>query len=178
MTGNKQRPPFRAEHLGSLLRPKELTEERVKRDDAKAVDIMKDEDLHAIEDNPLRLAQSPEEAMQDLFLVRSPVHLSASSAVGESLKMLGHHQDACEKAIEAALEAVLRALAPVALARRFMKYKGHTPRTGDLDAWHWGMYQHYYSELSSDRQGGLSRMFWEVFRQVYDREMRARTIES
>jgi len=53
MAPNKQRPPFRAEHLGSLLRPKELTDERVKRDDEKAVDIMKDEDLHAIEDKAI-----------------------------------------------------------------------------------------------------------------------------
>jgi type VI secretion system protein ImpI len=85
---------------------------------------------------------------------------------------------ASEKATDAALDAVLRALAPLALARRFLKYKGHAPRTGDLDAWHWRMYQHYYGELSSDRQGGLSRMFREVFRQVYDREMRAHALES
>ncbi|KAI1501319.1 5-methyltetrahydropteroyltriglutamate-homocysteine methyltransferase [Biscogniauxia marginata] len=53
MAGNKQRPPFRAEHLGSLLRPKELTEKRIKLDAAKAVDIAKDNELKAIEDNAI-----------------------------------------------------------------------------------------------------------------------------
>lgn len=48
--GNKQRPPFRAEHLGSLLRPKELTERRIELDDAKALDIAHDEKLNKIED--------------------------------------------------------------------------------------------------------------------------------
>jgi type VI secretion system FHA domain protein len=134
--------------------------------------------LHAIEDNPLRLAEKPDEAIRDLFMVRSPVHLSATAAVAESLSVLRHHHMASEKATDAALDAVLRALAPLALAKRFLKYKGHAPRTGDLDAWHWRMYQHYYGELSSDRQGGLSRMFREVFRQVYDREMRAHALES
>ncbi len=134
--------------------------------------------IHAIEDNPLRLADNPDEAVHDLFMVQSPVHLSASAAIGESLHTVRHHQEASEAATDAALETVLKALAPIALARRFLKYKGHAPRTGDLDAWHWRMYQHYYSELSSDRQGGLSRMFREVFRQVYDREMRARSLES
>ena len=64
------------------------------------------------------------------------------------------------------------------LSRRFSRYKGHAPKTGDADAWHWQMYQHYYSEMKSDRQRGLGRMFWEIFRQVYDREMRSKTLES
>ncbi|KAI1823386.1 5-methyltetrahydropteroyltriglutamate-homocysteine methyltransferase [Xylaria intraflava] len=53
MVGIKQRPPFRAEHLGSLLRPRELTERRVQLDDAKALDIGHDEKLHAIEDKAI-----------------------------------------------------------------------------------------------------------------------------
>lgn len=131
--------------------------------------------IHAIEDNPLRLAETADDAMNDLFLVRSPVHLSAQSAIEESLSMVDHHRRASDVATQAALSAVLSALSPVALARRFLKYKGHAPRTGDLDAWHWTMYQHYYRELASDRQGGLTRMFREVYHQVYDREMRAST---
>jgi type VI secretion system protein ImpI len=134
--------------------------------------------LHAIEDNPLRLDQSADDAIRDLFMAQSPVHLSASAAIGESLTMLRLHQEASEAASEAALEAVLKALAPLALAKRFMKYKGHAPRSGDLDAWHWNMYQHYYAELKSEHQGGLSRMFWEVYAQVYDREMRHRTLQA
>jgi len=131
--------------------------------------------LHAIEDNPLRLDVSAETAIKDMFLVQSPVHLSAPAAISESLELLHHHRLASEVATEKALEAVLQALSPLALARRFMKYKGHAPRAGNLDAWHWTMYQHYYAEMRSDNQGGLSRMFWEVHRQIYDREMRQRT---
>lgn len=52
-TVNKQRPPFRAEHLGSLLRPKELTERRVALDDAKALEILQDKELHTIEDQAI-----------------------------------------------------------------------------------------------------------------------------
>ncbi|KAI0133991.1 5-methyltetrahydropteroyltriglutamate-homocysteine methyltransferase [Xylariales sp. AK1849] len=53
MTGNKQRPPFRAEHLGSLLRPKDLSDKRVKLDGAKALEIIQDKELHAIEDRSI-----------------------------------------------------------------------------------------------------------------------------
>jgi methionine synthase II (cobalamin-independent) len=50
---NKQRPPFRAEHLGSLLRPKDLTEKRLKLDNAKALEVAQDKELHAIEDRAI-----------------------------------------------------------------------------------------------------------------------------
>ena len=80
------------------------------------------------------------------------------------------------EAINAALGAVLAALAPDQLSRRFARYKGHAPRVGDQDAWHWQMYRHYYEEMKSDRQRGLTRMFWEIFRQVYDREMRSKAL--
>ncbi|RYP05959.1 hypothetical protein DL764_003463 [Monosporascus ibericus] len=54
MLGNKQRPPFRAEHMGSLLRPAKLTEKRIKLDNAKALEIAQDKELHAIEDEAIK----------------------------------------------------------------------------------------------------------------------------
>lgn len=53
MPANKQRPPFRAEHLGSLLRPAELVEKRIQLDDKKALEIVKDDELHALEDSAI-----------------------------------------------------------------------------------------------------------------------------
>ncbi len=47
---NHQRPPFRAEHLGSLLRPQKISEKRVAMDEKKAVDIAEDPELRQIED--------------------------------------------------------------------------------------------------------------------------------
>ncbi|RYP26299.1 hypothetical protein DL767_008094 [Monosporascus sp. MG133] len=54
MAANKQRPPFRAEHMGSLLRPAKLTEKRIKLDNAKALEIAQDKELHAIEDEAIK----------------------------------------------------------------------------------------------------------------------------
>lgn len=53
MATNKQRPPFRAEHMGSLLRPKEITEKRVALDNAKALEIEQDKELHELEDRSI-----------------------------------------------------------------------------------------------------------------------------
>lgn len=134
---------------------------------------LNDTHLHPVEDNPIRLAESPHQAIEDLLLINNPVHLNAPSAIEESLKQIELHESASHIAVDEALEAVLNGLSPANLMARFARYKGHAPRTDDLDSWHWQMYQHYYSEMKSDRQRGLARMFWQVFRQVYDREMRS-----
>jgi len=92
--------------------------------------------------------------------------------------MLRRHSHAAEKACNQALDHVLAALSPEVLSKRFEKYKGHAPRTGDPAAWNWEMYHHYYDAMRPDRQGGLTRMFWEIYRQVYDREMRIAHMED
>lgn len=50
---NFQRPPFRAEHLGSLLRPQKLVDKRVALDGEKALVIANDKELHSIEDEAI-----------------------------------------------------------------------------------------------------------------------------
>lgn len=50
---NHQRPPFRAEHLGSLLRPQQLVDKRVALDGVKTEVIAKDQELHKIEDEAI-----------------------------------------------------------------------------------------------------------------------------
>lgn len=53
---NHQRPPFRAEHMGSLLRPKALSDKRITLDGKKAVEIAKDDELQALEDESIKEA--------------------------------------------------------------------------------------------------------------------------
>lgn len=49
-TKNHRKPPFRAEHMGSLLRPQALVDKRVAMDEKLAVEIARDDELHRIED--------------------------------------------------------------------------------------------------------------------------------
>jgi methionine synthase II (cobalamin-independent) len=52
-TRNHQRPPFRAEHMGSLLRPPKLSEKRIAMDDKEAIAITQDSELRVIEDEAI-----------------------------------------------------------------------------------------------------------------------------
>lgn len=128
--------------------------------------------LQPIEDNPLRLGQSYADTVRAMFAAnRSVVHLSPKDAVDESLAQLRTHHDAVTQAIEAGLQALLRAFAPSVLMQRFRRYRPDQDAPA-ADDWAWGMYTHYYDELASARQRGFEKLFWEVFEQAYDRALR------
>lgn len=140
---------------------------------------LRDRRLQPIEDNPLRLGQPYRETVETMFSAsRSPVHLSAPSAVTECLAHQGQHQVAVEDAIGEALRAILAAFAPQALLKRFHAYRGAGDRVGDEGGWAWDMYRHYYQELDSGRQQGFEKLFWEVFEQAYDQSVRRQQRED
>ena len=129
--------------------------------------------LQPIEDNPLRLAQSYPETVRALFSSdRSMVHLSATAAVEESLEQIRQQHSAMLKAVAAGLSALLQAFSPELLERRFARYRSGQNGQALPDDWAWQMYRHYYDELSSSRQQGFDKLFWEVFDQAYDQALR------
>lgn len=131
--------------------------------------------LQPIEDNPLRLKQSYEETVHSLLSNnRSAVHLSASAAVEESLEQVRKHNNAVIVAIKESLDALLHAFSPTVMQQRFERYRSenHVSHQYDQDSESWRMYINYYNELSSTRQQGFEKLFWEVFQQAYDRTMR------
>lgn len=130
--------------------------------------------MQPIEDNPLRLGLNYEHTVKILFSHdRSPVHLSSAAAIAESLQSIEHHNEAVQSAISEALDYILMAFSPNKLLKRFTQYR----KSSDLnletgDKWAWSMYEKYYEELTSNRQKGFEKLFWEVFEQVYDRKLR------
>lgn len=135
--------------------------------------------LQPIEDNPLRLGLSYEETIRTLYDAdKSLVHLSAPAAISESLKNVRDHNEAMQHATGEALSQILNAFSPQVLLRRFQHYK----RNGDqnnqtAESWAWEMYCHYYQELTSDRQKGFEKLFWEIFEQSYDKKIREKQLE-
>ncbi|MFD4841341.1 type VI secretion system-associated FHA domain protein TagH [Achromobacter sp. NPDC058515] len=130
--------------------------------------------LQPIEDNPLRLGQSYQDTLRAMFSSeRSVVHLSPKAAIDESMTQLRAHHAAVMKGIEASLEALLRAFSPDLLLQRFHRYRPEQAQKAGADDWAWRMYTHYYEELSSVRQRGFEKLFWEIFEQAYDRALRA-----
>lgn len=140
---------------------------------------LSDKHLRPLEDNPLRLGLSYDAALDVMFAGgKSPVHLAAPAAIGESLRNIRHHEEANRAAISEALRVMLDAFSPQSLTRRFVQYRrSHELRRELDDAGAWSMYRHYYDELASDRQQGFAMLFNEVYAQVYDRVLREKQRE-
>ncbi|MDC5854314.1 type VI secretion system-associated FHA domain protein TagH [Vibrio europaeus] len=135
--------------------------------------------LQPIEDNPLRLGLSYEETIKTLYdSEKSAVHLSAPAAIEESLKNVQAHNEAMQHATGEALTQILGAFSPQVLLRRFQNYKrSHQDVSQNSDEWAWNMYCNYYQELTSHRQQGFEKLFWEIFEQAYDKKIREKQLE-
>lgn len=135
--------------------------------------------LQPIEDNPLRLGLSYEETIRTMFdEEKSAVHLSAASSVEESLRMIKIHNEAVQYATNTALGQILKALSPDSLLKRFNRYSRKPMLDFDEDkSWAWDMYGKYYQELTSNRQQGFEKLFWEIFEQSYDKKVREKHAE-
>lgn len=133
-----------------------------------------DRSFQPIIDNPLKMGLSYEETVHLMLDSKtSLVHLSAPAAIKESLETLANHQKAVHDAIDQALLKILESLSPDRLMDRFNYYRSaRNLPNDDRESWAWKMYQAYYQELSSSRQSGFKKLFWEIFEQAYDREMR------
>lgn len=135
--------------------------------------------LQPIEDNPLRLGLSYEDTVRVMFdEEKSIVHLSGAASVEESMNMIKIHNEAVQYATNMALEQILLALSPTVLLKRFSRYsRKSTPDATDEKAWAWEMYENYYQELTSNRQQGFEKLFWEIFEQSYDKKVREKHAE-
>ncbi len=135
--------------------------------------------LQPIEDNPLRLGLSYEETIKTLYdSEKSAVHLSAPAAIEESLRNVQAHNEAMQHATGEALTQILGAFSPQVLLRRFQNYKrSHQDVSQNSDEWAWNMYCNYYQELTSHRQQGFEKLFWEIFEQAYDKKIREKQME-
>lgn len=134
--------------------------------------------LQPIEDNPLKLGLSYEDTIRTMFDEnKSAVHLSATSSVEESLKMISIHNEAVQYATNIALGQILHALSPDALLKRFSRYNRDEKNADGDKSWAWGMYENYYKELTSNRQKGFEKLFWEIFEQSYDKKLREKHAE-
>ena len=106
------------------------------------------------------------------------MHLSAPAAIAESLKTVRDHNEAMQHATADALSQILTAFSPEVMLRRFHHYKRTTDTTQTTsDEWAWKMYCNYYRELTSNRQRGFEKLFWEIFEQSYDRKIREKQRE-
>lgn len=167
--GNNQHLSNFLEEMGKTLRAMIEGLLKLQADQA----ALSDKHLRPIEDNPLRLSLDYHDTLALLFAEeKSPVHLSAPAAVDEVLRNVRIHHVANQQAIATALDSILQAFSPDVLLKRFEHYRRSGEQNPMDDGWAWSMYQHYFRELTSERQQGFQKLFQQVYSQAYDRVVR------
>ena len=122
-----------------------------------------------IQDNPLQMGLSVNETEKLMFgQNKSLFHLDPAQAISTSLQSIENHSERIHQSTTIALKYILNELSPDVLLKRFQTYKKNAPDNVDSDAWAWKMYQSYFSELTSGRQKGFEKQFWEVLERSYD----------
>ncbi len=122
-----------------------------------------------IQDNPLKMGLSYQETHAVMFgEERNMFHLEPAQAIESSLQSIESHHERVHQATQQALQYLLDELSPTTLLKRFQSYRKSAPDGVDEDAWAWKMYQSYFAELTSGRQKGFEKQFWQVLEQSYD----------
>lgn len=128
--------------------------------------------LRPVEDNPLRIADSVDDALLKLFNTSRRNYLKPTEAIKEALEDLTDHQSAMLAGVKAAYSAVMPVFEPEGLIKRFERYGYNDQEDGEVAAWYWEMFEHYYDELSQEGATGLGRLFSDIFKHAYDQQIR------
>ena len=121
------------------------------------------------EQNPLRVAESVDDALKRLFGPRSARFLAPLEAVRSSFDALARHEQATQAAMQDALTEFLQRLAPEDLERQFGDALAHTsgPPPANPGERYWQMYAEFYRALAQRDREGLPHAFIEEFAKAY-----------
>jgi len=130
--------------------------------------------IRPVENNPLKFAPTPEDALYTLFVKRNPGYLAPVEAFREAFDDLSFHQLATLAGMRAAFFATLQRFDPEALEAQWEKAAGKK-RGGFMGlgkASYWDNFCHHYSRVAHDSEANFQQIFGEAFVRAYDDQIR------
>jgi len=130
--------------------------------------------IRPVENNPLKFAPTPEDALYTLFVKRNPGYLAPVEAFREAFDDLSFHQLATLAGMRAAFFATLQRFDPEALEAQWEKAAGKK-RGGFMGlgkAGYWDNFRQHYSRVAHDSEANFQQIFGEAFVRAYDDQIR------
>jgi type VI secretion system protein ImpI len=124
--------------------------------------------IRAFDNNPLKFTPSSEEALRIMFGAPSRNYLGAAPAFEEGFTDLKRHQAETYSAMQAALEMLLKDLAPSAIESSAGGEKGIGGLVGSRKARLWDTFAARWRALSQRSDERLSDAFMRMFAESYD----------
>jgi type VI secretion system protein len=128
--------------------------------------------LQPVGNNPLKFANTAQEALEQLFYERGEGYLRPVEAIEDSFKYLRAHETAMVKAMQVAFRDLLGRLDPAVLEERFQR----TVKRGGLlspsaQSQYWDMYREAYRGLAGFTDENFAGIVGGKFADAYDREL-------
>ena len=129
--------------------------------------------IRPVENNPLKFAVTPEDAVYTLFVKRNPGYLGPVEAFKEAFDDLSFHQLATLAGMRAAFFATLQRFDPEALEAQWEKAAGKKGGLfGGGKAALWEQFGQHYARVSHDSEANFQQIFGEAFVRAYDDQIR------
>ena len=125
--------------------------------------------IRALENNPLKFASSPEEALGVMFGPRTRNYLDARTTIERSFGDLKTHQILTFSAMQGALDALFEDLAPERIDHSVEPEKGIGALISSRKAKLWDIYVERWRAKTKRADGRLLEAFIALFAQAYDR---------
>jgi type VI secretion system FHA domain protein len=118
--------------------------------------------------NPLKHADSGDQALRVLFAERHPAFLGPKDAIRDSFDALRNHHLATSAAVHAAFEPMLAEFDPDRLEERFNRRSSGAIVPLPNRIRYWQLYRQQFADLvNGDRDDVFRRLFGDVFRKSY-----------
>ncbi len=168
-------PPEIAGQLGAILRisTQGLIDVLKARAEVKNQFRMSLTYIRPVENNPLKFAASPEEALHTLFVKKNPGYVGPVEAFQEAFDDLGRHQLGMLAGMQAAFGAVLQRFNPEMIetsADKAAKSRGMLG--GVLKRSYWDFYKEHFAAIAHDSEATFQQVFGEAFVRAYDDQLR------
>ena len=125
--------------------------------------------IRAVENNPLKFASSPAEALAIMFGPRTRNYLDAQETIERAFADLKSHQILTFGAMQGALDALFEDLAPDRIDRAIEPERGLGALISSRKAKLWDIYVERWRAKTKRADGRLLEAFTALFAQAYDR---------
>lgn len=124
--------------------------------------------IQSMDNNPLKFSPNLEEALRNMFTVRSNAYMPGPLAVRKSFHDVAMHELAMITGMHAAFEHMMARFSPATLQDRFDKIGAKTGLLQSRKALYWENYEAHYKELTDNMDDAFHDLFGEEFADVYE----------
>jgi predicted component of type VI protein secretion system len=124
--------------------------------------------IQAMDNNPLKFSPNLEEALRNMFAVRSNAYMPGPLAIRKSFQDIAMHELAMITGMHAAFEHMMSRFSPATLQDRFDKIGGKSGLLQSRKAHYWESYEQLYQEMTGNMDEAFHDLFGEEFAEVYE----------